>query len=75
MKDEEICGSLANVANDKANATLTKVCPVMSSSIKEIIPEVERSPSFLHVRPFFIQFFLCRLPDHLPAGLTVKHFF
>ena len=72
MKDEEICGSLAK---DTANATTIKVCPVMSSSIKEIIPEVERSPSFLHVRPFFIQFFLCRLPDHLPAGLTVKHFF
>ena len=66
MDDDVICGSLFK---NKGNETLAKVRLLMSSFINVIIIlDVERSPTFLHVRPLFIQFFLCSLPDPLPSG-------
>ena len=66
MDDDVICGSLFK---NKGNETLAKVRLLMSSFINMIIIlDVERSPPFLHVRPLFIQFFLCSLPDPLPSG-------
>ena len=66
MADDVICGSLFKKPDDE---TLAKVRLLMSSFINvTIILDVERSPTFLHVRPLIIQFFLCSLPDPLPSG-------